>query len=754
MINFSVAEMPKIARPVLTVMLAALSIAPAHVRAQVQAQPQAQTQSGLALEEITVTAQRREERLQDVPVAVTAFSGAQLADQNFTSAEDLAKLTPGLLFPQSTFSPEPQIRGVGSRSVSIGEESDVPIYMDGVYNPYMVANNFQLNSVDRIEVLKGPQGALYGRNSTGGAINVVTLDPSAGFQESSELSYGSYNQVTGKIYVGGGTDTIAANLSMLRYHMDGYNRNLYTNGSTVGGDDSYNLRGKLLFHPRDDLTFTLIGSLSHDDNKTAEMEYPLNNNSAGIRYSPEPALPVGPRDVSQFGNVPFILDQGSLALKAQANLGWADVSFLTSLSSDKQTLVDNNATGLAAPLYNGNLVLPGHSTYTELYIQSPGQERFRWIAGITYFTDNQTYNPLMLVQADLTSTATLNDRADDSVVSLDSALHNRSLAEYIQLSYAVTDQLKVTVGGRYTNEEQSVDIDNLVANGAPIPNASGSTTWRPFLPSGNIEYQVNSDLNVYAKVGKGFKSGLYAPTSLVPAAPEHITQYEVGAKSDVRSWLRVNVALYDSEYTDMQVEVRDPVTGVSTTENAAQSRIYGGELEVTAHPTDPLNVIAGLAWTHGRYLSYDAAAVTIPMTTGDSTSASCAYGTGTPIGGNRNATCNVSGNTLIIAPAITADLSAEYRWHLAGGQLALRGTANYEDSFFWDAFNRLEEPAKTLLDGELSWSTADKGFRVGLWSQNITNKIYNQSVTTSSLSDLGLRGQPRTVGVRFSQSLK
>jgi iron complex outermembrane recepter protein len=750
--------------------LTALSLAPVPSMAQTQVQSQAQTEaaSSTSLAEVIVTSQRREERVEDVPAAITVFSGTQLEQLNFANAADLAKLTPGLTFEKSTFTPQPTIRGVGSRGVSNGEESSVPIYIDGVYNPYMVATNFQLNSIARIEVLKGPQGALYGRNSTGGAINVVTRDPAAGFHESTSLSYGSYNETLAKVYVGGGTDTLSADLAVLGYHIDGYNHNVYTH-SWIGGDDNYNVRGKILFRPLDDLTLTLIGSHSQDVNHSVEMEYPLNNNTAGIRFIPQPPLPASPWDVSQLGTASYKLYQDSLALKAQAHFGRVDMNFITSATGETQKLANNNSAEVAAPLYSGNLDVPQHSTYTEIYAQSAGSSRFHWIAGVTYFRDNSVYEYLSVYQAPV---AAPNNLAAGNILTNNNRVIQDSVAGYLQLAYALTDKLTATVGGRYTDERAHFEVRNFLSGTAAArltatpQNGSGATTWKPVTPSANIEYQATPDLNLYAKAGKGFKIGLYPASSglvngaVTPAAaPEHITQYEIGAKADLRPRLRIGLALFDSEYKDMQVTVRDPVSGLSLVENAASSRIYGGELEVTAVPTDPLSVTAGLAYTHGRYLNFDAAAVTIPSTSGGlnpaggAGSSNCVPGLGAPIGGNRSAFCNVSGNQLLRTPEVTADLNAQYTWDFAGGQWTLGGTVRYESNFFWDAFNRLREPGKATLDTEVSWSPAGKSLRIGLWGRNVTDRAYNESVTTSTLVDQGLRGMRRTVGVRFSQTL-
>ncbi|MBV9509084.1 MAG: TonB-dependent receptor plug domain-containing protein, partial [Caulobacteraceae bacterium] len=226
-------------------LLAAGPAARAQTTAQPSSQPAAETSS---VEEIVVTARRREEHLKDVPAAITAFSAGQLQSLNITGTKALTQITPGLNFTQSVYSPQPTIRGVGSRGVNAGEESEVPVYIDGVYQSFLPATDLQFNDVQRIEVLKGPQGALLGRNAMGGAINIITKDPTSTPHADASVSYGSYNQVIAKGYVSGGTDVVAASLAAVVNRDDGYIHDI-VNGKEYGHTDDVSVRGKLVFHP-------------------------------------------------------------------------------------------------------------------------------------------------------------------------------------------------------------------------------------------------------------------------------------------------------------------------------------------------------------------------------------------------------------------------------------------------------------------------------------------------------------------------
>ncbi len=184
--------------------------------------------------DIVVTAQRREERLQDVPLAISAFSGEALQAQGINSTKDLTIVTPGLNFTQSSFSPQPTIRGIGTRGVSASEESVVPVYIDGVYQPFLASTVMELNNVERIEVLRGPQTALYGRNSTGGAINIITKTPDEAPTMQTSLSYGRFNEIIAKGYFSAGTEIIQADIAGLYSRDEGYIEDLRFPGNQTG----------------------------------------------------------------------------------------------------------------------------------------------------------------------------------------------------------------------------------------------------------------------------------------------------------------------------------------------------------------------------------------------------------------------------------------------------------------------------------------------------------------------------------------
>jgi iron complex outermembrane receptor protein len=740
--------------------VAGLAMIPACAMAQDATTPQntpsaasaEAAQSGSQMEEIVVTAQRRSESLQNIPASISAFSGAQLEKRNVVSAQDLAKITPGLTFAASTFTPQPTIRGIGSRGLSAGEESSVPIYIDGVYQTNMVSTGFKLNSVERIEVLKGPQGALYGRNSTGGAINVITRDPPTAPRADFLLSYGSYNELVGKAYVGGGIGTLSADVAFVGYRTDGYFHDVKTD-STRGGYRNYDVRSKVLWRPSDKFRLTIVGDHSYSLDNTSQMSVPVDGNSSGYRYTPAPPMLVNHYDVDRGHDSPFRYTQSSIAATAVVDFGWAQLTALTSFVHGRQFMTNNNGSGTSAPIYVGAITLVNNANYNEAYLATAGDKPFRLIVGGVYYTNDSRYDNFNITTMNpLTLAATRTTH------------NNRALADsisgYVQASYDLTDKLTITAGGRVTSEKATFQVINYVSGSATAPpapiNRAGSKRWEPFVPSGNISYRPNADLTLFAKVGRGFKSGIFSGSSsnIVPADPEYITQYELGAKAKLAPWLRTNLSLFHSDYTNMQVNSRDPVTNANVLQNASSAKINGLEFELGATPNSQSNLQIGLAYTRGRYSSFPNAQVTIPITTVDPAANSCASGTGTPLGGNRTVFCDVSGKTLLRTPEVTGNIAGDYSWPLVGGTFTVGGNVSYQSSFYWDAFNRLRAPARVLIDGELSWTTSDKSLKISGRVQNLTNEYYFESLTTSALADIAYAGRPRTFVFQISKSFK
>ena len=535
--------------------------------------------------DIVVTAQRRAERLQDVPASITAFSSESLATAGITNTQELTKITPGLNFSRGSYAPQPTIRGIGLRGVNTGDESVVPIFIDGIYQPFLLGGFIELNNLERVEVLKGPQGALFGRNATGGAINLVTTTPSNEFEARGSIGYGRFNAFEAKGYVSGGVGPVSADIGVIYYDDSGYMRDIRT-GKRTGDRNGFSLRSKLRFELSAATEATL--TYFHTESFSASSaNQPVDGNTIGRRpgvgglYSNRPfevASNLAFLDTNQDGLALSLLIRGD-AFDAHSVISYQDNWGRAPADSD-------GTSALAAGFDN---VYTSKSLYVENYLTSNGNGPFKWVAGVVYYHDRSAFDPLEAFSNGAVAQRAFSRQWTDS------------FAGYGQASYDFTDALTLTVSGRYTLEDKKAQFDRLFPT--VVPGRRYADSFSRFTPAATLNYRFSPDAQIYARYAQGFKSGLFNSSTVSATAvqPEKVTTYEVGLKSDPLSWLRVNIAGYYTDYEDIQVTARDPVLGVPLLQNAASARIYGAEADITLRPARGLNLRAGLSLLKGTY---------------------------------------------------------------------------------------------------------------------------------------------------------
>lgn len=687
-----------------------------------------------AIGDIVVTAQRREERLQTVPVTVTAFDSKTLVAAGIDSVRDLPQVTPGLNFAQLYYSPQPTLRGIGTRGVTAGDESTVPIYIDGAYQPFLSGQDLELGDIQRVEVLKGPQGALFGRNAMGGALNVTTRIPTSKLTGAFDVSYGRFDETIARGYLAGGVEGLAVSLAAAKTDSDGYVRDL-SRGRAVGGRDELSARTRISINEGGKIEFLLSANYTNNFASTGEALRALNGNTIGARI---PNNPVGIKDYTV--NLTFQpandFRQYGTSAKVTVHLGAVDLTSVTSFQSNRLNfLVDSDFS--AAELSSLHYVIKSRSVYHETYLLSRWSGPLSVTAGGVYYHD-YSYYPLYQLRS-------------NNVISVDinPNVYTTSFAGYAQARFDFSDKVSLVAAGRYTSEKRSVSTVNNLANTRFRNAANYSRTT----PSVTLQFTPSSSLNAYAKYGQAFKSGLFTASAtslaaLQPVKQEVLTQYEVGLKTDPLPWFRVNVAGYFSDYRNLQVTSRLP-NGLALLQNAAAAHIYGLEVETLIRPVSRLTVRAGLSAIRGKLRDFTNAAVTIPATTNDPVPGTrCAYGNGTLVGGNRSVVCDASGNSIVNTPFVTANLGADYSIPAGAGEIAASGNLYYAGHSYWDALNRLREPVKVLLNAELSWKPGPGDIRFALWGANLFNERYSASLVTASTGDGQVLAQPRTYGVR------
>ena len=579
----------------------------------------AQQEAG-GLEEVVVTAERREANLQETPVTLTALTGEQVADQGITTTQDIAKTVPNLQLLPLTSSPSTfQIGlrgGVEQTGGLIVSEPVVGLYVDDVYRGRLQGSNVQLLDVERVEVLRGPQGTLYGRNTFSGAIKIVTRTPSADSQwAEGSIGAGSFGEWNAKASVGGGlTDHLGGSLSVLyRDQSDGWIFNRATNRD-IGKERNLALRGKLAWADGP-LSATLTLGYAKDEND--------GYIAAAVKFVPT-VVPTGlathvttDNVQPRFGNDPYVVEY------PQPSVGDTETTDVTlNLAREFEHFTLRSITGYVAlndywrwDIAGGLNTAP--NVYTASFdrqsyasadqfteeLQALGKaygDRLDWIAGLYYFTESGdqalTDNIPLFFLFNLAPT----------FLSMDT----KSWAAFGQGTWHFNDQASLTLGARYTSDDKSFSGDLQTGFGNPVPRTRVdlSRTWTSFTPKIGLDYKFNDDLFGYLSAAKGAKASGFNGLAVLNAAvlravygPQDVITYEAGLKAEwLDRRLRTNVALFRNDISGLQ-QTSSIGAGSFAQQNIGDATVDGIEAEIVAQPTDGLNLFANLGWMDGKY---------------------------------------------------------------------------------------------------------------------------------------------------------
>jgi iron complex outermembrane receptor protein len=676
--------------------------------------------SGSQLEEITITAQRHEQNLQQVPIAVSALSASQLVNSGITGSEELANVVPGLTFTTIGPSGSVFIRGIGSNAGNVDQEPSVATYVDDVYIASPTANQFEFNNIDQIAVLKGPQGTLFGRNATGGVIQITTRDPGSTPHLDIEGGYANYDTFKGSLYASTPiTSTLAADIAITGQNQgDGWGRDLVT-GEPNYTHDSVAARSKWIWTPDDDTRVRL--SMDYDRTK--------------IYQAPDLSLPGefavdGKLNYSGFYNslddTPSFTNRtsGGVSVRVDRDLGFArlaSISAYRNLSNIYE--IDEDKTPL--DIVDATLNEYSRTLSQELQLLSPRTSKIDWLVGAFLYRADAGVNPATIAGL---SAAPL------PYEDIFSDFRDKSGSVFGQGTGEILTNTHLTLGYRYTIERQQITsrVDSTVGNIVPaISQEQGfdKGTWRAAL-----DHQFTPDVLAYISYNRGIKSGGY--DILSPGAPgykpEQLDAYEIGLKNEFLDHrLRVNSSAFYYNYKNIQEE--EAITGGVVTINAAAARIYGADLDVSAKATEALTLTMSGTYLHSEYLAF----------------ANPQIFPGNP--GPPAPDPGVIGNQTTQAPKYTAHVGANYRVLTEFGALDGSGDYTYNSGFFWDAANRLAQPSYSLVNAALSWTSVSEVYGVRLWVKNLANKeYYAGGITSSGLGDLVVPAAPRTYGVTFS----
>lgn len=706
--------------------------------------------------EIIVTAQRRAELLERVPVAIVALTSNTLEKAGVQRMDDLGQVATGVQINRGGSFTQPAIRGISTLTLGYGFENNVAVYVDGFYQPDMVTINGDLANLASVQVLKGPQGTLYGRNATGGAIVMETMTPSKVFTANGQISYGRFDDRRAQAYVSGPlNDQISFGVGAYYRSSDGYIRDIGADPLSSADDTdaaplkNVSIRAKVLWEVTDNLKFTF--GYNHG----------FVEDARGIVYRIDkfasPALPMPPARADR-------RDTASLSIPADSSAKADEVTGKIALDTGIGTL--SSYTGFAMRHsksvfdFDGSKPFITQSKSTDIRQRTFQQtldysidaiDRLDLILGGFYYNDKLNVNDARTYSGGVEEANRLRSQYD--------LLTSKAYAFYLDATYLIANKLFLTGGVRYSHEKRRIAYFELPgAVTAIVAPADKSATFSSATPRAVLRYELGARTNIYASFATGFRSGVFNPTAVpspalvIPIKPEKLKAYELGFKT-ASSVFRFDSAAYYYDFRNLQVgvSVPSPITPGSVVQlisNAKKAEAYGIEGQISWTPLESLNMRAGASWTHARYKDFNNAT-----------------GTGLNSATGLNATGQVqdwSGKQMARAPGFTANLGADYSIDLAGGRLSIAANGSYTSSFVVSNPSlygplagsalanrqRYRQKAYALVNAQINWTDPSDHCTFGIYGENITNSRYSMTLSGGVFGDYSQGNQPATYGAR------
>ena len=725
------------------------------------------------IEEVVVTARKREEPLQKTPVSITAFTQEQLEAPGFKDVGDVTRFAPNVIIDRGTgntggsFNSQVFIRGVGQVDFLFSSDPGVGVYVDEVYLPRVVGSIMDVMDISRIEVLRGPQGTLFGKNTIGGALNITSQRPGNEFGGVADVTAGSRSRIDGKLSLDLPMvpDELSARLTLSSRNQDGYVHRVNQGKKETGDTNSDGARGLLHWTPgggwdvlfEGDYTRRREEAIANEllDVRTTDPVLFLWNFLVAPTYGPgsvydgrfvthgRDSQATGPSlsDLDMWGTSVNVTKELSENYKLKSITAYRTEDAQFGQDQDHspfrylETTNDNNHKAFSQELQLNGTSLANRLDWVAgaFYMHEKARDQFNVVLG------GGLYDALEALPAAILPLAPgvtcppppgvfapcAGGLGNPVNVSLDFDLtifdhiDIDSYAAYTQGTYKITDKLSTTIGGRYTKEKK--DFSTMLVRNASgvvsVPEHSISHSWNAFTPRIGFEYQATPDVMGYVSASRGFKSGGFNGRAQSLAEidsfdPEYLKAYEAGIKTQwLDRRLLLNLAAFYNDYTDIQLTSVRAVQGVIVvvTENAGKAHIKGLELELAAQPVKAFTVRAGLGYTDAKYTELDPGA-TITLDT-----------------------------KLVKTPKITANATADYEFPLGDiGSLTLGGDVSYRSSYFMDPNNTplFEQGGYAILGGHLRYLSSDKRSEVTAFGTNLSDKRY----MTNALQSYGSFG--------------
>ena len=687
---------------------------------------QAETDQG-GLQDIIVTAQKRSENLQRVPISIIAADGTALTNKSIGNTAEIGTVAAGVNVRINNTSFLPYIRGIGTNSSNT--ESPASLYVDGVYIPYSRAGLRDLNDIAQVAVLKGPQGTLFGRNSTAGVIQITTREPTQDFHFEAGASVDNYETVRGDVYLSGGLANGGAASFSGQYGKQfiGWGKDYTTGNDTHKLDRDVSLRGKLVLTPGPNTKITAIGEY-YDQNYVGIAKIPYRGTTLAYRGT----VGVLRSEFDHYGDTDgFLRNKGYLgSLTISQDLGFANLLSISSYQNSHSTLLFDNDL-IAAPAFTVSGDQPNHAYTQELQLSSRSPGAFKWVVGGYYFHNTEISSPSVLtMRPPVTPLPALYIRRDGRQTT-------ESLAGFAQGTLEIVPGTSLTFGARYTWERRDFSAAQttgvIVFPSVPGPLIAQTQTVRKPSFRVALDHQFGPDVLGYVSFNTGFKSGGYnllAPTA-APYAPESLKAYEAGIKTQLFDRrVRLNEAFFYYNYTNIQVS--QVVNNISTVSNAAKAETYGLDADLQVLVATGLQLSGALAILHAQYTNYPGAQFATPKATG-----------GAVIGIG-----NAAGNRLPSSQKFSGNLALDYDRSLAGAATHFNFTAAYQGDYYLEPDNYIRQPAYVSLNTSLRITPPGDRFSVTLFGKNLADaRVITAASATATVVSVVYDVAPRTYGV-------
>jgi len=699
------------------------------------------------LQEIVVTAQKRSESLQKVPVAVSAYSGDALTRRQVVDLADLSRIAPGIFVGNQYGTNRLFIRGIGLTSIAVGADPSSAFHVDGVYVGRPSEQSSSFFDVERVEVVRGPQGTLYGRNATGGSVNVITNKPTTTLSGYANLGYGNYNRIQAEGAVSGpltSDDSLLARVAIQVINRDGYGKNYYKPdpknnqpAQDIDDENRVSLRAALEYRASDALRFSLIGEYSRE----RDHDYANHGFGAYPGYTLEGVLD-GYQAITNSRDIISSASEANrrtgYALTGLVNFDLSDHWKFRSISGYRKwnRFNDPDIESTSAPVHGAYYHETSEQESQEFQLNYESQ-KLKGIVGLFYYHEkvgNDTYldfspqNFCTQAAPCYFPNVTYRELGTSDV---------DAYAAFSQVSYAIFPTVRLTGGIRYSDERRT-NVGSYQAPLAPLVPLNQAKSWHSVTPKAGIDVDLAKGVLLYGSYTKGFKSGTFnIGQDNPPIDPEHVDAYEAGLKfTGLDRRLELNLAAFLYNYTNLQV---NKVIAIRTlTVNAASAKDKGIEASGRFQVNNNLTINGDVTYVDAKFQDFKS---TNPIF---------------PSAGEQD----LRDYRLPGSYKLGINLGGEQRFDLSPGQISVRLDASYRSKVYFTEFNQdaLSQKGVVKEDASIRYTTENGLWSATLWVKNLSNKMVASAKTLSiqlwGYPITGAYEPPRTFGITLGAKIR